>query len=243
MTKMIPTLINGRWKLLLPEHRAARPEWTSEQGWEKARLNNMHEWVADFRLAHDNAPVVYYIGAEEGDMAGLLAQWGAKLVLFEPNPAVWPNIKAIWEANSLKAPVCCQAFASSKTTGDISVDQTLRWPPCADGPIIAEHGFKNLCEADGTIAEVKIDDVVLAYELPDMISLDVEGAEWEVLRGAEQTLRQHRPRIYLSGHPEFLYQIYGEYLGDLRHWIRELGYTETLLAYDHEVHLVYEETK
>lgn len=238
---MINVTVNNRWDILLPEHRAARPEWTSEGGWEKARLDHMFETVDRFIYYHKNeSPVVYYIGAEEGDMCGLLSMWGAELVMFEPNPAVWANIKGIWDANRLKKPYICYAgFAANETKGDQLFPSDF--PLVAHGDMIADHGFKNLCEADGTIPQVRIDDVVekTAYR-PNIISIDVEGAEWEVLRGAEQTLRKYHPTIYLSLHPEFIYEIYKEYASDLRHWLKQIGYKETFLDYQHEVHLVYE---
>lgn len=235
MTKMVNVKVNGRWDIKLPEHRADRPEWYTEAGWEKARLDHIFSTTQE-------GDIVYYVGAEEGDMCGLLAQWFAELVMFEPNPAVWSNIKAIWEVNRLKPPVVAFAgFAGARSDDPIPEIKQNGFPESADGPIIAEHGFKNLCEADGTIPIISIDDMVKATgEVPDMISIDVEGGEFEVLKGAEQTLREHHPRIYLSLHPEFLYEIYNIYSADVRHWIKELGYKETLLAYDHEVHLVYE---
>lgn len=237
---MMNVRVNGRWDIKLPEHRAIRPEWTSEQGWEKARLSHMYSSIINFKRKNDRSPVVYYVGAEEGDMCGLLAKWGAELVMFEPNDKVWPNIKAIWQANKLPVPALAfPGFASTKTS-DPLVWVEKQWPRCADGEMIAEHGFKNLCEADGTVPEMAIDYLSNQMAPPDIISIDVEGAEWEVLRGAEQTLIEHRPTIYLSLHPEFLYEIYKEYSADLRYWLKVIGYKETLLDYQHEVHLVYE---
>lgn len=237
MTKMIKTKINGRWDLILPDHRAARPEWDiANGGWEKARLDSIFKTTK-------KGDVVYYVGAEEGDMCALLTMWGAEMYLFEPNDKVWPNIKAIYDANKLPAPNRSYiAFAANETTDDVLYNR--QWPVdyVMDGEIIGNHGFKNLCEADGTVPKIKIDDLALTGmgKVPDMISIDVEGAEWEVLRGAEQTLRKYHPRIYLSLHPEFLFHIYGEYSNDLRQWLKNMGYKETFLDYQHEVHLLYE---
>lgn len=233
MTEIVEATLNGQFTIKLPKHRADRPEWYTEQGWEKARLESMEATTKP-------GDVVYYIGAEEGEMCALLAMWGgSNIVMFEPNDRVWPNIKAIWEANNIVIPYACYVgFAANETEG--TGLYTSQWPPCADGEVIHDHGFKELHDS-GNIPKTKIDDLSLALE-PDMISLDVEGSEWEVLRGAEQTLRQHRPRIYLSLHPEFMFRIYGEYGYDLRAWIKNIGYKETLLDYQHEVHLLYEST-
>lgn len=239
MTKMVKAKLNGKYEIVLPEHRAARPEWYQPGGWEKARLDSMHKTTK-------KGDIVYYVGAEEGEMCALLQMWGARVAMFEPNHLVWPNIKAIWDANKLADPYFVfPGFAgneNSKIAPDY--DPGLVWPPSADGPIISNHGFKNLCEADGTTPIIKIDSVVeLSGGAPDMITMDVEGAEIQVLWGAEQTLRKYHPRIYLSLHPEFLWQNYHEYSHDLREWIKAIGYKETLLDYQHEVHLLYEAIK
>jgi hypothetical protein len=61
-----------------------------------------------------------------------------------------------------------------------------------------------------------------------------------VLGGAERAIRQYKPKIWLSGHPEFMLQQWDESLYNLRQWIKGFGYKETLLDYQHEVHLFYE---
>ena len=248
MTDMVNVRINGKWDLKLPKHRADRPEWTSEQGWERARLDSLFNYITDFKFNTKHKPVIYYVGAEEGDMCALCQIWGARVYLFEPNPKVWPNIKAIWESNLLKSPEFCFAgFVGNETSEDLEKTDPIavnQFPECANNEVIGDHGVKNLCEADGTIPIVKIDDLVgNNIVVPDIISIDVEGAEWEVLRGAENILKMYHPTIYLSLHPEFLYEIYKEYSADLRHWLKEIGYKETLLDYQHEVHLVYEGIK
>lgn len=245
MSEMVKTKLNGKYEIILPKHRADRPEWYTEKGWEKARLNHMNSTIKE-------GDVVYYVGAEEGDMCGLLASWGAKLVLFEPNDKVWPNVKAIWDANGFDPPVASfSGFAANETHGELEAFYPHSFPPSAEGEVIGDHGFKELYDEGKTMPCVKIDDLVTAGHLwkhwphpgPSMITMDVEGSEFEVLKGAEKTLRTYKPRIYLSLHPEFLFRMYGVYGHDVRQWIIDLGYKETLLEYEHEVHLVYEYDK
>lgn len=215
------TKINNRWDIWLPDHRADRPEWPH---WEQARLASMFETIKP-------GDKVFYVGAEEGDMCGLLAMWGAELWMFEPNDKVMPNIKAIWEANGLKKASVFPGFASDVTKGELHFITTDE----ISGDVIGDHGFKELRDP-ADIPQMMIDNVGV---VPDIISLDVEGSEGKVLRGAEQTLRKHHPIIYLSLHPEFL-RDYGEWGAELRRWIIDLGYKETLLDYPlHEVHLRY----
>lgn len=234
MTEMVSTLINGRWELLLPAHRAARPEWKIENGgWERERLDHMHSTLN----AGDR---VLYIGAEEADMCALLQMWGARVVMVEPNELVFPNIRAIWEANQLPDPLGIYVgFCGRKSSPYYLQGFSEVWPECAYGPIISDHGFKELRDP-GDRHVVSVDDLCSFGFVPEVISMDVEGAEWEVLQGAEKTLRAHHPRIYLSLHPEFLISQYGTYSRDVRNWIIDHGYRETLLDWQHEAHFVYE---
>ncbi len=177
-------------------------------------------------------------------MCGLVSLWGAELVMFEPNPLVLPNIKAIWVANGLKAPLAFWTGFAANVTDDKGKDclSFNQFPLEADGEVIGNHGFKELAYEADVIPQLKIDDLINKHcvQPPDMITMDVEGSEFEVLRGAEQTIIKHKPRIFLSLHPEFMFRMFGEYGYDLRHWIMDKGYKETFLDYQHEVHFYYE---
>lgn len=240
MSEMVKATLNGQFNIIIPKHRADRPEWYTPEGWEKKRLEALYHAIKD-----GDAETVYYVGAEEGEMPALCQMWGAQVILFEPNPKVWSNIKAIWEANKLKTPICFEGFCSNedKLLPQEGVYMGASFPPSADLPIEAAHGFKELhLEADN-YSQIKIDTVAQNFPIPTIITMDVEGSEFEVLKGAEQTLRTHKPKILLSLHPEFLFTNWGVYGAEVRKWIKDIGYTETLLDYQHEVHLLYEATK
>jgi hypothetical protein len=148
--EMVKARLNGEFDLILPKHRAARPEWYADKGWEKARLQSMHQNVG-------SGDVVYYIGSELGEMSALCSLWGADVVNFEPNYRSWPLIKATWEANGLKLPLAnfC-GFASDTTQLEPpSPDRAIYggrqwelrddgWPICVDGEIVEAHGFNQL---------------------------------------------------------------------------------------------------
>lgn len=237
MVKMMKTIVNGEFEIMLPEHRALRPEWKLENGgWERKRLQALHREI-------QQGDDIYYIGAEEGDMAALCQIWGGNMFLFEPNPKVWPNIKAIWKANNLKDPTCFVGFASNITSENNTVTNGLSngFPLVADGPVIPDHGFMELAHA-GDTPQITIDNFVLMYASfpPDIISLDCEGCELQVLKGAEATLRRYKPKLFVSWHAEFTFRMYGEYLADARRWVLALGYKEIFLEYPmHELHMMY----
>ena len=241
MVAMCPTVINGRWLLELPEHRAARPQWDIQNGgWEPERLASM---AANIQPGW----TVYDIGAEEGDLPALWASWGAWVVLFEPNPKVWPNIKVIFEGNDLADSVrgCFVGFAGDidRTPGRMNrLDGTGWctgwWPEAADGEVIGDHGFMNLWERPD-VPSTTIDTAALVAGPPDAVTIDVEGAELQVLQGANRTLNETRPFVWVSIHPEFMADGYGTNPDQIHDLMGGHGYEAEHLATDHEEHWVF----
>ncbi len=247
---MIPTKINGRWTLLLPEHRAARPEWVT--GWETERIAAMHDYITEAQAQSDAEHVrlvVVDVGAEEGDMSAMWASWGCDVFLIEPNPKVWPNIRAIFEANDLtdRASGHWVGFCSDVTEDVTNHDEDhLRmtqtafegagWPVCAFGEVIGNHGFRHLAEETDITPQKRLDGMVGRC---DVITMDVEGAELHVLRGAEALLANSRPEVFVSIHPEFLKAYWGITPDDIHRFMRTCGYRAKHLATDHEEHWQY----
>lgn len=231
---MIETRINGRWTLKLPPHRAARPEWAT--GWEPERIASMFDHLGE------GGHVVYDVGSEEGDMPALWASWGNRVALFEPNPRVWPNPRAIFDANGLTPLATFDGFAGD--TDDINWPCNLylnAWPPSADGALIGDHGFCNLWERPD-LSRVSINTVARYIDPPTAITIDVEGAELRVLLGASDVLTRDRPHVWVSVHPDFMHEGYDDDPHDLHRYMRAHGYVGEHLATDHEEHWRYRPT-
>ncbi len=250
MTEMIPTSINDRWSLLLPAHRAGRYSWS---WWEATRLACMHHYLGD------GGHVVWDVGAEEGDFPALWASWGNDVVLFEGNARVWPNIKAIFDANELVPLATFPGFAADQDGRDGDRHDAEHvgwrggplWPTSANGPVISDHGFCNLSERPD-IPRLRIDTLASAavpgagdpedpgsyrgLGAPDALTIDVEGSELRVLWGAKETLASARPLVWVSIHPEFMADMYGDSPDDLHALFDALGYERTFLTRDHEEH-------
>lgn len=241
---MVPTLMDGRWPLLLPRHRAERAEWTRPPYWEPERLDAMSRTIGPGDLVLD-------VGAEEGDMGGLYASWGADVVLVEPNPRVWPNIRAVFDANGLAGRVrgtwvgfcgdrertAGHADWLAEHDGRCDTGEGGVWPACASGPVIDDHGFLVLPERpDCPVATVDL--LAERYGTPTVVTIDVEGAELTVLRGAEGVLAA-RPTVFVSIHTDLAW-IAATYPGDtgdaVRAFMAARGYEATHLATDHEEH-------
>jgi FkbM family methyltransferase len=225
---VIETLINGRWPLLLPEHRAERSEWP---WWEAGRLAAM--W-------HHLGPgdVVYDVGAEEGDLPALWASWGCDVVLVEPNPRVWPNIRAIWQGNGFTPLGFFVGFAGpEERRAHVPVIRD-GWPECAFGALIGDHGFLNLSERPD-VDVVTIDRLAGWTKPPTAITIDVEGAELQVLLGARMTLEHDRPKVWVSVHPDFMRDGYGDDPVEIIDLMESHGYERTFIAEDHEEHWMF----
>lgn len=232
-------VLNGRWPMWLPEHRAAREEWSS--GWEVERLDSMASRIQP-------GWTVFDVGAEEGEFGALAAQWVGPtggVCLFEPNPLVIPNERAIFEANDLTDRVreVFSGFAADVTdeAGEAWLSQAppAQWPLCAYGPVIGDHGFSRV-EERPDLPRVTLDDFCVRRSiLPDAITMDVEGTELIVMRGAERILREHRPLVWISVHPEFMAHHYGQSDSELHEFMAECGYDGEHLATDHEEHWAY----
>jgi len=141
------------------------------------------------------------------------------------------------------------------------LEQTLGWNDALDRTIIRDvccgaaagtadfycvpgqaEGKNGLVPVEGfdkeTVRVTTLDREVRELGLvPNIIKIDVEGAEWDVLRGAEQTLATYGPALLLSVHPDALSTL-GIDVGDIEGWLAERNYDWKVIARDHEVHVV-----
>jgi FkbM family methyltransferase len=210
--------------------------------WEMPRLLKLESLIKS-GYAYD--PIVMYIGAYKGDMAALLQTWGARLIVMESTAAFWTLIKETWELNKLDDPA---GFWSGLVSNDSVIDPEQlivlnEWPkrtaPYEEGKV----GFTHLAESredHANYPQITIDDYVkLSGLVPDIITMDVEGSELEICKGALITIEEHHPTFMLSVHPEFMFHNHGTYERELHDLLRDRGYVGEWLDYDHEHHWLY----
>lgn len=78
-----------------------------------------------------------------------------------------------------------------------------------------------------TRRQITLDDFCANFQLcPDLIKIDVEGAELDVLAGAKNVIAEHRPLIFLSVHPRQI-RLKGQSLDQLIDFLESLNYQVT----------------
>ncbi len=107
-TKFVPYLLGG-YTIQAPDFLAARHPRPS---WERERFQSME---ANLRAGD----ILVDVGAEQGQQSVIYAGFvggGDRMVLIEPTPQSWPNIRHTWLANNLATPLATYCgFAGAKT--------------------------------------------------------------------------------------------------------------------------------
>lgn len=132
--------------------------------------------------------LVVDVGAHAGNHTVYLAKAGARVVAFEPNAAIGRFL----ELN----------IASNALAGRVTVHPVGLWNERSSGRVqpgpAGNTGSTALSEdVAGDIELVPLDSFELA---PDVVKIDVEGAEMQVLEGAAATLAAHRPAVFVEAH-------------------------------------------
>lgn len=206
--------------------------WDVWDYWERERFDSMRDNL-------NYGDILFDIGTEVGWCNLVYAKFvgGDNMVLIEPTPEFWPNIKATWEKNELKSPLACYAGLFSDKTTDSRKTLSVDWPQESGGHLIDKLAYTYIHENKKEVPEITLDDYVGRTGIvPDALTMDVEGAELLILKGAEKTLREHKPKVWVSIHPDLGERDYGVTRDDVLKFMFSLGYRSDFLAKDHEEH-------
>ena len=84
------------------------------------------------------------------------------------------------------------------------------------------------------IKSVSLDSVVQSLSLkPKFIKIDVEGAEFDVLQGMQETLKKYKPEIMLEKHPSLVPK--NITLKDIDNFLIKNGYYSELISVDKDI--------
>jgi FkbM family methyltransferase len=234
--KFVDRIINGKHRVKMPAFLAAHDSFDN---WERERFDSMEKNLKQ-------GDVLFDVGAETGHMSAIYARFvGAEnMVLFEPNPDNWQNIKATWDVESLATPratVCALVGNRNSVEADFDTSQENGWPVVAlTGQIWTPRSFRYIHEHAARTPQISIDVFVATRGVaPNAITIDVEGAELEVLKGALLTLQECRPLAWVSIHEELMGRDYGRAPKDIHTLMAAQNYFAEYLATDHEAHWLF----
>ena len=235
----------GGYPVRVPKFLAERRGDRSQ--WEKSRFEHMEKHLRP-------GMVLFDVGAEQGDMSAIYARFvggGRNMVLIEPVPQSWVNIKTIWSANHLDTPraVWC-GFASDRSWTseyhDFPTGYRDGWPECAYGDqLLDATKFRYPHEHEHCTDSITLDEFVANTGIvPDAITMDVEGYEPAVIAGGMSVIREHRPLIWLSIHNPSGNNILKKFTGDdhlteMHQILLNAGYAMESIHTDHERHTAY----
>lgn len=209
---MRTTYINGRWPIKLPDHRA---DFHDERPWwEAARLADMYAWTRA-SYSDKKGGVLIDVGSEEGDLTALFASWGWNVAFIDPSQDWIKQTHAIFAENGL-------------TPGPsfIGLADNVFKP----GTPVTEARFVTI---DEPAPRMELDRFANWLDrTPDAVTMDVEGSELRVLEGATQLLKEDVV-WWISVHDADPHAAMPSKVHEL---MRDHGYDDQFLAYDHEFH-------
>jgi len=171
--------LNPRWEIAL---------------WEGRHELQIQEWIAN-RLK--TASVFYDVGAGFGFYSCLAARLGADVFAFEPDEANARAVARHTEFNGLNDRVQLLRLAVLNKTG------IVQFKPASQDRGHGNSAVANAETAGGLAFSVRcmsLDEFAVTHPLPDLIKIDVEGAESMVLEGARQLFERSHPQVICEVH-------------------------------------------
>lgn len=180
------------------------------------------EFAGEISREIKQGDVCYDVGGYRGYMSGVMALAGAaKVFVFEPLPANQRALQRICVLNP-DLNIEMKPFAMGDSDGVIR----LRVMSDASMGKLVTSSFQPEAAATDEIevAIRRLDSMVDAHDIPapQLMKIDVEGAELDVLRGAARILESHRPRIFLEAHSAALEEACSRHLVGLGYKVSRL---------------------
>ncbi len=178
--------------------------------------------------------VVVDVGAHIGTyamLAALKTGEGGRVIAYEPCEETRRYLLAHLDWNHVASRITVREVCCGSETGTA----TFFFRDGAEGmnSLVPTEGFES-----APMPVVTLDDEMRALGVvPAVIKIDVEGAEFEVLKGAEATLLSAHPTLFISVHPAPL-AAHGLSEAHILDWLVERGYRTNVIARDYEVHVL-----
>jgi FkbM family methyltransferase len=162
------------------------------------------EFAALVDAASSPGGVLFDIGAHCGLISSLwcAARPANRAHCFEPSPALVRRIAEVRDLNGFgdRMQINQQGIGAAMSTATMLIDPV--------GGFVQSQRFDHTMWSAPEQIEVAIESIEGASErlgvVPDFIKLDIEGFEYEAIKGSLEFLRRHRPRLFLELHLNYL---------------------------------------
>jgi FkbM family methyltransferase len=148
-----------------------------------------------------------------------------RVYAFEPAPATLPVLEQTIRINGLGSRICAVNQAMGSQTGSITFYVSDDEADNSNSLVAYKEDRKlngvqvQMNTIDHFAADMRLDKI-------DFIKIDVEGAEYDTLRGGKEIFKNHRPCCILAIHPEPI-EKKGDRLEDIYDLLVELNYEIT----------------
>ena len=203
-----------------PFHLHARFAFSNFEQWGKGHNDAFEVCINTCR----NKKCILDVGAHIGLVtlsAASVAHKEGKVIAFEPAEFNRQLLKKHVKENKF----CEKIIVESSLVGDFKSNSVDFYELDEDTgmnsivPITKNQEYKK-----NVRKQITLDEYCSRHNLsPEVIKIDVEGAELRVLKGAKNTISKYKPIIFLSVHPKLIKQL-NESTDELKDLINILGY-------------------
>ena len=219
----------------------------STQLWDKKKyilnlqiISMLNYWKHYPRLKKE-AEIIYNL-YEGGDFIDVGAHHGAYSFLLAPKTKINDTFVQCEPDPDAKKDLICNLTVLKKLFDHIKIEFVFdpisnenfvsKQPTDYGHPVYSSENKNN--NSDKTIRSIKVDDLVEKLSLnPNFIKIDVEGAEYEVLQGAKNTLKKYKAIIMLEKHPTLISKNISFDIID--NFLNEVGYKKEQIVFQDDI--------
>lgn len=205
-------------------------KWSTNYNYEYITGDYEEKNTLDIFCSWLNPTTVFYdLGANVGYYAFIANQYisNGKIYSFEPMPANIDIFNRHLQLNAKRMKnnsISLLPYAISDKEKEVAFSNNDK---AIEGNTYVNSKVENVSSKSLMVKCFSVDGLLRSgYKNPDVIKIDVEGAEYDVLRGAMETLKQYKPNILLATHDCHLPGVQ-KLCVDL---LQELGYELTVLS-------------
>ena len=193
--------------------------------WEHCFLEGVYELEVQNLIERFCRPGVTFfdVGSNFGYHSMLAMRYGAQAFAFEPDSTIADNLLLHTKLNGFRDRIRLERLAVFSHSGEILLHPVDDRTP---------HGNAHVYAPESTVAGavrarcITLDDFAASNPAPGIVKIDVEGAESEVLKGAERIFQSHRPLLICEVHDAENEEFILAWLGEKYYGMRWLEPTQ-----------------